>query len=153
MGNIIPYSISDDDNTSYPNHTIKKSEHNVNVHNIKFLTIPSIPKPEDRPFQLDKKQQMMNDSNPETMDLRPLIEKPYTTSHPLYQSYHANIEIVARQLECMIQNWTGRVSRKFWDFYSKRSLTSIREIYDCVKKYGLIPETQEHRMELASTRV
>lgn len=157
MGNIIPYSVSNEDDGSAPNSPNPQlTSQQTNQNNIKFLTIPSIPKPEDRPFQMDKKMQLMSQNQPETMDLRPLIEKPYSSNHPYYQTFHANVEIVARQLECMVASynaWKGRISRKFWDSYSKRTLTSIREIYDCVKKYGIIPESQEHKMELASTRV
>ena len=93
MGNIIPYAISDEDITSS-----EKTQHSKTTPNKKpdicFLTVPSIPYPGDKALIQDSS--FGANGIPETMDLRPLIEVPYTTTHPCYMKHRANIEVVAR---------------------------------------------------------
>jgi hypothetical protein len=49
--------------------------------------------------------------------------------------------------------WKGRVSRKFWEYVNPRTMNSIRDIYDCVRKYGMLPYSLEASMEKPSTRI
>jgi len=90
------------------------------------------------------------------MDLRPLVEVPYSNKHPESMKWRANIDMIARQLECMARSsdtWKGRISRKFWEYVNPRTMNSIRDIYDCVRKYGMLPYSLEASMTSPSTRI
>lgn len=143
MGNIIPYAAYDTDLSKTPEPKKKKG--------IYFLTIPSIPHPND---QLPN--QTTIGETPDAVDLRSQIEPPYTSKNPNWQIHPINVEMVSRQLECVAHScdhWKGRVSRLFWPNVSHQSLTSIRDIYDAVRTHGMIPESMEHKMETSAIRV
>ena len=89
MGNIIPYKLEESTETVADQNTNKPSSASTS-----YLTVPSIPKPQD--ILLKKDSIETHGSIPETMDLRPLVEKPYESKHPLYLKYNANVEIIAR---------------------------------------------------------
>lgn len=159
---MIPYYISDSqpefehnnhkDNTENTN--IDKNKQLVKKQQVHYLTVPSIPHISD--VTLDASSIQTGGPFPETMDLRPLIEVPYTPNHPDKSKYKSNIEIVARQLECMAQlngTWKGRASRLFWDKVSSQSLNSIRDIYNCVKQYGMLPYSLESTIDKSSTKI
>ena len=155
MGNlVIPYAISDDDpvesSVEQKKETIKEKKKGIY-----YLTVPSIPHPKDKIGEIEERQVLSGDV-PEIIDLRSQIERPYTSKHPAWQKYPMNIEIVARQLECMAMacdNWKGRISRQFWNKYSHRSLNSFRDIYDAVKRFGMIPESYDQSIDKPTTRV
>ena len=146
MGNMIPYSVGDDDTSHNVTDTKPKKKSGIY-----FLTIPSIPKPND---QLVVSQTTFD--TPDAIDLRSQIEPPYDKNHPKWQAYSSNLEIVSRQLECVAlssDRWKGRVSRQFWTHYSNHTLTSIRDIYDTIKRLGMLPESMEHKLDVPATRV
>jgi hypothetical protein len=93
MGNIIPYSISDDDDRTDEDLSSPKKTTVKNTQDVMYLTVPSIPNPSDKAFVSDNASVQ---GLAETMDLRPLIEAPYASNHPIYLKHRANIEIVAR---------------------------------------------------------
>ena len=149
MGNIIPYKLEETPESTTNQDTNKSSSASTS-----YLTVPSIPKPQD--ILLKKDSIDSHGSIPETMDLRPLVEKPYESKHPLYLKYNANVEIIARQLECMATNcsaWTGRISRQFWQKLSRKTLVSIRDIYECVLTHGILSESQEHRINDTAVKI
>jgi hypothetical protein len=107
MGNTIPYSISDTE-------PIETTQDETSKQTTVFLTVPSIPYPSDAAIE----PQSVPQSVPDMIDLRSVIEVPYRVNHPNYMKHRANLEIVARQLECMASEcgaWKGRISRVFWE--------------------------------------
>lgn len=144
MGNSIPYSIHNEDSSESDNDCIKT--------NVVFLTVPSIPYPDDHPIDAPTIPQTL----PDMVDVRSTIEVPYPLNHPIYMKHRANIEIIARQLECMASEcgaWKGRISRVFWEEQSTRTLVSIRDIYDCVQSFGMIPFSMEQKRNDPSIRI
>lgn len=138
-----------------PYHVSNESDHeeslDVKKKGIYFLTVPSIPHPHDaiQTPQIDT-------NHPDAIDLRSQIESPYDSKHPRWQTYPTNVEIISRQIECVAlqaDQWKGRVSRKFWIELSDTNLSSIRDIYDTIRKHGMIPESMEHKIAIPATRV
>jgi hypothetical protein len=48
--------------------------------------------------------------------------------------------------------WKGRISRNFWTQVNPRTLASIRDVYDCVKQYGMISYSSETKYESKLTQ-